>query len=430
MTQPVSIYLTYQTQASNWQQDKLVQVCDDDIYIYLDKAKPFSLRFIQKAGRQIEQLGIKQVKLSGENWQQDSQWAFALGFTCVGKLTNIEFTGSDLAINALNDKLAVYAWARDITNHTPSQLPPLQLAQAAINYLSAQAPAYVSTKLITGDELEKQGWVGTYNVGKGSINPPCLLELDFNPTQDVDAPVKACLVGKGITFDSGGYSIKSNAGMFDMKSDMGGAAVVAGALALAIRQGLKERVKLILCCAENMISSGAYKLSDILTYKNGVTCEVANTDAEGRIVLADGLLLAGESEPELIINAATLTGASVNATGGDYTALFALDQSLANKAKAVAEQTNEPLWQLPLELWHQDKCPSAFADTANSRTQKGGGAGGASNAAGFLSRFVANDGSGWLHFDLSAAYNGTCSSQWAAGATGLGIATIAGLLTD
>jgi PepB aminopeptidase len=124
-----------------------------------------------------------------------------------------------------------------------------------------------------------------------------LLELDFNPCKDDFAPVSACLVGKGITFDSGGYSLKSNAGMFNMKSDMGGAAVVAGALALAIRQGLNQRVKLILCCAENMISSDAYKLSDILTYKNGVTCEVANTDAEGRIVLADGLLLAAESGP-------------------------------------------------------------------------------------------------------------------------------------
>jgi len=209
---------------------------------------------------------------------------------------------------------------------------------------------------------------------------------------------------------------------------MGGAAVVAGALALAICQGLDKRVKLILCCAENMISSSAYKVSDILTYKNGVSCEIANTDAEGRIVLADGLLLAAQSNPELIIDAATLTGASVMATGGDYTALFSLDQHLAEQAKNIAQQVNEPLWQLPLELWHQDKCPSAFADTANSRTQKGGGAGGASNAAGFLSRFVPNEGKGWLHFDLSAAYNGSSDGYWAAGATGLGIATISELL--
>ena len=126
----------------------------------------------------------------------------------------------------------------------------------------------------------------------------------------------ACLVGKGITFDSGGYSMKSSAGMFDMKCDMGGAAVVAGALALAIEQGLTKRIKLFLCCAENMVSSYAYKLGDIITYKNGITMEVANTDAEGRIVLADGLLAAGETGAPVIIDAATLTGAAVGAMGG------------------------------------------------------------------------------------------------------------------
>ena len=177
-----------------------------------------------------------------------------------------------------------------------------------------------------------------------------------------------------------------------------------------------------------MISNNAYKLGDIITYKNGVTCEVANTDAEGRLVLADGLMAASENNPSLIIDAATLTGAAVMATGGDYTALFSLDSNAVNKAKSAAQNTAEPLWQFPLEPWHKDKCSSVFADTANSRTQKGGGAGGASNAAGFLSRFVENNGAGWLHFDLSAAYNASDSGLWAAGATGLGIATIAQLI--
>ncbi|WP_206483289.1 aminopeptidase PepB [Thalassotalea sp. G2M2-11] len=426
MTQVVSVELTFEQQTQDWQQDKLIQIVGDVVYIYLEKTQEHQLRQIQKAGRNIEKMGIAHARLVGQHWDIDSQWAFALGFTCVGKLCNIEFVGSNEEINQLNDKLAVYAWARDLTNHTPSQLPPEQLAKSVTDYLTAQAPAYVSAKLISGEELAQQGWLGVYNVGKGSTHSPCLLELDYNPTQDSDAPVKACLVGKGITFDSGGYSIKTSEGMFDMKSDMGGAAVVAGALALAIRQKLSHRVKLILCCAENMISSNAYKLSDIITYKNGVTCEVANTDAEGRLVLADGLLLAGESQPEMVIDAATLTGASVMATGGDYMALFALDSSLAHKAKLCAQCVQEPIWQLPLEPWHQEKCPSAFADTANSRTQKGGGAGGASNAAGFLSRFV--EPKGWLHFDLSSAYNGSGNELWAAGATGVGIATIAELI--
>jgi len=209
---------------------------------------------------------------------------------------------------------------------------------------------------------------------------------------------------------------------------MGGDAVVAGALALVIRNGLDKRIKLFLCCAENMINNDAYKLGDILTYKNGVTVEVANTDAEGRLVLADGLMAASATGAPLIIDAATLTGAAVMATGGNYTALFSLDNELSAHAANCAKKVSEPLYQLPLEDWHKDNCPSAFADTANSTTQKGGGAGGASNAAGFLSRFVENDGKGWLHLDLAAAYNGSANNLWATGATGISIATIAELL--
>jgi len=428
MTQVADILLCNSSCASGWQTGNLVQFVGDEICICLNKVPV--LRQIQKAARKIEKLGVKHARLKGDDWSQENQWAFALGFTSVDKLTNVEFTGDSLMVNALNDKLAVYAWSRDLTNQTPAQLYPLKLAELTSEYLKAQAPAHISSETISGDALLSRGWVGIYNVGKGSENAPCLLVIDYNPTGDENAPVSASLVGKGITFDSGGYSLKTSAGMFDMKSDMGGAAVVAGALALAIRQGLNKRVKLFLCCAENMISNNAYKLGDILTYKNGVTVEVANTDAEGRLVLADGLMAAAETGSPVIIDAATLTGAAVNATGGDYTALFALDQEYAEQAKQASYSVKEPIWQLPLEPWHQDNCPSAFANTANSRTQKGGGAGGASNAAGFLSRFVPNEGKGWLHFDLAAAYHGSANELWAAGGTGLGIATIAQLITD
>ena len=427
MTKTTNIILTNSPVSEGWQEDNPVQIFKNEIHICLKDDPQSSLREIQKAGRKIEGLGVETAKLTGELWTEESQWAFAMGFTCVGKLTNVGFTGDKA--QQLADKLAIFAWSRNLTNQTPSQLYPLKLAELASEYIKAQAPEYVSVEVISGEALQQAGWTGTYNVGKGSINPPCLMILDYNPTGDSQAPVAASLVGKGITFDSGGYSIKASAGMFDMKCDMGGAAVVAGALALAIKQGLDKRVKLFLCCAENMVSSHAYKLGDILTYKNGVTVEVANTDAEGRLVLADGLLAAAETECGLIINAATLTGAAMMATGGDYTALFGLDPELMEQAKSQAAKANEPVWQLPLERWHQDKCSSAFADTANSRTQKGGGAGGASNAAGFLARFVPNEGKGWLHMDLAAAYNGSANSLWAAGGTGQGIATIAALIS-
>ncbi|WP_413699380.1 hypothetical protein ACLKMH_18165 [Psychromonas sp. KJ10-10] len=136
--------------------------------------------------------------------------------------------------------------------------------------------------------------------------PPAMLQLDYNPTGDENAPVEFALVGKGITFDSGGYSLKPSAGMAIMKSDMGGAATLAGSLALAIVNGLQKRVKLYLCCAENLVSGNAFKLGDVITYKNGVTAEILNTDAEGRLVLADGLLAAQEDNPSRIIDADNL----------------------------------------------------------------------------------------------------------------------------
>ncbi len=427
---PVSITLTTSNLAQGWQQGKTLQITNDNITIYLPQDTAYRLRKLQMAARKIEKLDIEHALLTGDGWDESSQWAFALGFSCVNKLDAISFCGEPALVERLKNKLTIYAWSRDLTNQTPDELYPLKLAQLTTDYIKALAPEHVTTRLIQGEALKEQQWMGIYNVGKGSINEPCLLEVDFNPTADEKTQVAACLVGKGITFDSGGYSIKSNAGMFDMKCDMGGAAVVAGALALAITQGLDKRVKLYLCCAENMISNDAYKLGDIITYKNGVTCEVANTDAEGRLVLADGLMAASETGAPMIIDAATLTGAAVMATGGDYMALFALDSHAVEKAQASAKATGEAIWQLPLEPWHQDKCPSVYSDTANSRPVPGGGPGGASNAAGFLSRFVANDGAGWLHFDLAGAYNGTESGLWAAGTTGLGIATIADLISN
>lgn len=415
---------------NNWQVNAAVSFNDNEILIFVEDLAHLDLRKIQQAARKIEGLGVQTVKLVGDCWCALSQWAFAQGFSKVGKYVAIEFTGPTEVVKQLNDKQDVYAWSRDLINQTPSQLVPIGLAQSAANYLESIAPEAISYEIIKGEELEKQGWTGTYNVGKGSINPPAMLIVDFNPAKEVNAPVFTTLVGKGITFDSGGYSIKPSAGMFSMKCDMGGAATVTGALGLAIKSGLQKRVKLILCCAENMVSSHAYKLGDILTYKNGTTVEIANTDAEGRLVLADGLIAASEFKSEYIIDAATLTGAAMMATGGEYNALFALDQEVVDKAQAVAQKHNDPAWQLPLSAFHKNKCPSAFADTANSTTQKGGGAGGASNAAGFLARFVENEGKGWLHIDLSACYNEHGNALWAAGATGSGIATISGLLLE
>ncbi|MDN3653472.1 aminopeptidase PepB [Thalassotalea ponticola] len=429
MTQTAIVKLST-VKPSNWQANNPFSVHQDDIHIHITGGAADNLRSIQEAARKIESLGVASAKLVGDLWCEQSQWAFAQGFTKVGKLEAVEFTGSDAQVKYLTDKLSCYAWGRNLINQTPSDIVPESLCDSAASFLKTVAGDAISIEMIVGEQLAEQGWTGIYNVGKGSVNPPSMMIVDYNPSQNADQPVFATLVGKGITFDSGGYSIKPSAGMFSMKSDMGGAATVTAALALAIKSGLKKRVKLILCCAENMISSHAYKLGDVLSYKNGITVEIANTDAEGRLVLADGLIKASEFNSEMIIDAATLTGAAVMATGGEYNAIFALDQQLAQKTLVSAEQQADPAWQLPLAKFHQAKCPSAFADTANSTTQKGGGAGGASNAAGFLSRFVTNDAKGWVHIDLAACYNEQASSLWAAGATGSGIATISALLQN
>lgn len=171
-----------------------------------------------------------------------------------------------------------------------------------------------------------------------------------------------------------------------MKSDMGGAATVTGALAFAITRGLNKRVKLFLCCADNLISGNAFKLGDIIRYRNGKNVEVMNTDAEGRLVLADGLIDASAQHPELIIDMATLTGAAKTALGNDYHALFSFDDTLAGRLLTSAAQENEPFWRLPLAEFHRNQLPSNFAELNN--TGSAAYPAGASTAAGFLSHFV------------------------------------------
>lgn len=426
MAEVVQITLQQSAAADKWGKALFTPV-NDGFQIHLNNRD--TLRNVQKAARGLDNLGLTEVKLTGELWTSELQWAFYQGFCTAKKTGSVQFCGDETTQTELAHLTRCFGWAKNVTNQSPDELYPEQLAKSAAAFISSVAASgTVSSEILVDQQLLQANWNGLHAVGRGSARKPAMLILDYNPTGNADAVVSAALVGKGITFDSGGYSIKATEGMLTMKCDMGGAATVTAALALAILNGLNKRVRLVLCCAENLISSNAYKLGDIITYKNGTTVEIVNTDAEGRLVLADGLMCAAESGAALIIDAATLTGAAVTAVGGEYTALFALDKALAKKALAYAEAVQEPTWQLPLELWHQQQCPSAYADTANSRPVKGGGAGGASNAAGFLSRFVPDEGKGWLHFDLAAAFNNTNNAYWAAGATGQGIRTISATL--
>ena len=419
-----TIALSTSPAPSPFNPNSLISTSDTGVSVHLTGAN--DVRETQKAARLVSSLIHEHIAFVGQ-WSGLLQRVFvlALGRDDI----SVKWSTQDSTVNTqqLNQELMAIEFARNLVNQSPEDLSPESLAKQVAHHLEGLAPEHISAKHIVGDALVEFGWHGIFEVGRGSDRPPVLLELDYNPTGNPDAPVAVALVGKGITFDSGGYSIKSSEGMLDMKCDMGGAATVSAALSLAIMQQSQKRIRLYLCCAENLISGHAYKLGDVITYKNGVTVEIVNTDAEGRLVLADGLMAACEAQPGMIIDAATLTGAAVMAVGTDYNAIFTPQTELAHKLSLSGQKHAEPFWQLPLEPWHSEMCPSPFADTANSRPQKGGGAGGASNAAGFLARFVTPD-MPWLHLDLAGAYQRNASALKPAGASGMGVLSIAELL--
>ena len=426
MTEAMKITLSTQPADARWGEKATYSINNDGITLHLNGSDDLGL--IQRAARKIDGLGIKHVTLDGEGWDVDRSWAFSSGYKGSKGTRKIEWANLDAAAQKeLTSRLTIIDWVRDTINAPAEELGPEQLAQRAVDLLNKVAGDNVSYRITKGEDLREQNYMGIHTVGRGSERPPVLLALDYNPTGDKAAPVFACLVGKGITFDTGGYSLKQSAFMDSMKSDMGGAATITGALAFAITRGLNKRVKLYLCCADNMVSGNAFKLGDIIRYRNGKNVEVMNTDAEGRLVLADGLIDACAQKPELIIDMATLTGAAKTALGNDYHALFSFDDKLANRLLASAAAENEPFWRLPLAEFHRNQLPSNFAELNN--TASAAYPAGASTAAGFLSHFVENYREGWLHIDCSATYRKAAVEQWSAGATGLGVRTIANLLT-
>lgn len=425
MTDAMKITLSAQPADARWGEKALYSMNNEGITLHL--AGNDSVERIQRAGRKIDAQGIKHVALAGDGWDVEKSWAFWQGYRAPKNTGKVDWAVlSAEEQTELNSRLQVIDWVRHTINMPAEELSPGRLASRAVDLLCAVAGDHISYRITKGEDLREQNYMGLHTVGRGSDRAPVLLALDYNPTGNPDAPVYACLVGKGITFDTGGYSLKQSAFMDSMKSDMGGAATVTGALAFAITRGLNKRVKLYLCCADNMVNGNALKLGDIITYRNGKTVEVMNTDAEGRLVLADGLIDASAQKPELLIDCATLTGAAKTALGNDYHALFSFDDTLAGRLLASAAQEHEPFWRLPLAEFHRHQLPSNFAELNNVA----GAAypAGASTAAGFLSHFVENYRQGWLHIDCSATYRKSAVEQWSAGATGLGVRSIASLL--
>ncbi|WP_105102868.1 aminopeptidase PepB [Microbulbifer pacificus] len=428
MTAAMQVRLETTAAADHWGKNALLSFSDSEARIHATEATGGILVATQRGARRLDGMGVTAVVLAGDHWDLESRWAFWAGYYNPNRKSTLDWgVGEGEELRELEARKAASLWVREITNGTPENVFPRALAESAADMLQKLAPDAVSYRIVSGDELLEEGFMGIHNVGRGSVRGGAMLQLDYNPTGMDDAAVDICLVGKGITFDSGGYSIKPSAGMAHMKSDMGGAAMVSGGLALAIARGLKKRVKLYLCCAENLISGHAFKLGDIIRYKNGVTAEILNTDAEGRLVLADGLIAASEQNPRYILDAATLTGAAKMAVGRDYNSVLSLEDEMAEKVLSAARSENEKAWRLPLESFHLEQIPSGFAEIANVGVD---GSPGASTAAAFLARFVRDNGRGWVHIDLSGSYLPAPNDQWAQGAKGHGVRTIARFLLE
>lgn len=424
-TEKMNIALSTTAADARWGEKAILSSNEQGMTIHLTGGD--ALATIQRAARKVDGQGIRQVTLSGDGWDLEKSWAFWQGYRGPKGERSVDWAPlSDSDREELERRLNIIDWVRNVINQPAEELGPEQLARRAVDLISKYAGDAVSYRITKGEDLREQNYMGLHTVGRGSSRSPVLLALDYNPGGDENTPVYACLVGKGITFDTGGYSLKQSAFMDSMKSDMGGAATVTGALGLAIARGLKKRVKLYLCCADNMVSGNAFRLGDIIRYRNGKTVEVMNTDAEGRLVLADGLIDASQQQPELLIDAATLTGAAKTALGNDYHALFTFDDALAQELLNSAASENEAFWRLPLAEFHRTHLSSNFADLNN--IAGAAHTAGASTAAAFLSHFVSNYQQGWLHIDCSATYRKGAVEQWAAGATGLGVRTIARLL--
>ncbi len=298
--------------------------------------------------------------------------------------------------------------ARDLVNEPPNVLYPTAFAKRAGDL----SKLGVDVEILGEKDLKKLGMGALLAVGQGSARESHVVVMRWDGGKDGEAPV--CLIGKGVCFDTGGISLKPGEGMQDMKGDMGGAAAVVGAMhALAARKARVNVVGLI-GLVENMPDGNAYRPGDILTSMSGQTIEMINTDAEGRLVLADVLWYAKDRfKPKVMVNLATLTGAIMVALGQEHAGLFANDDDLANKLSAAGLATGEKVWRMPLNADYDKLIDSQFADMKNT----GGRYGGAITAAQFLQRFVGD--TPWAHLDVAGtamnSIKGDLNRSWGGG---------------
>ena len=309
--------------------------------------------------------------------------------------------------------------ARDWVNTPANLLYPESFAGQAADLVKGTP---ITVEVLDEKALTRGRYGGLLAVGGGSHRPPRLVRLSYRPR---GAKTHLALIGKGITFDTGGLNLKPGDGMYTMKSDMAGAAAVLAATNAIARLGLKISVTAYAALAENMPSGSAYRPSDVITQYGGKTVENGNSDAEGRIVMADALARAAEDEPDLIIDVATLTGACIVALGERTAGLMGNDDELADQILDAAETAGEPFWQLPIPAEIRPKLDSKVADLRSTSKDR---CGGASVAAAFLREFIP-EGTPWAHCDIAgpAFHDGAPYGYIAPGGTGFGVRTLIAL---
>jgi leucyl aminopeptidase len=339
----------------------------------------------------------------------------------VGKKTAKDDAVKD-AVHRAEVVCRAVALARDLVNTPPSDLHPVELAGVAEQEAKRTG---VTVEVLDHKALAKGGFGGITGVGQGSANPPRLVHLSYRGGGK--GGPKVALVGKGITFDSGGLSLKPAAAMEEMKSDMGGAAAVIAATAAVAELRLPVDLDAWVPMAENMPSGAAIRPSDVLVLRGGKTVEVNNTDAEGRLILADAIARACEDQPDIVIDAATLTGAQLVALGARTSGVMANDDALRASVVDAAGRAGEAMWPMPLPAELKKGLDSEVADLQNTGPREGG----MLTAGLFLQEFVA-EGVRWAHLDIAGpAYNGgTAYGYTPHGGTGAAVRTFVQVLED
>ncbi|MBA92632.1 MAG: leucyl aminopeptidase [Phyllobacteriaceae bacterium] len=319
---------------------------------------------------------------------------------------------------AVTRQAEAHRLTRDLVNTPAGDMGPSAL-EAAARDLAARHGASIT--VIAGDSLLDNNFPMIHAVGRAAADAPRLIDMQWGE----DGAPKVTLVGKGVCFDTGGLDIKPPSSMLNMKKDMGGAANVLGLADMLMGAGARIRLRVLIPAVENSIAGNAFRPGDILKSRQGLTVEIGNTDAEGRLVLADALTLAGEEAPDLLVDMATLTGAARVALGPDLPPFYTGDETLAAALADAARERADPLWRMPLWQPYDSDLASKVADLNNVTT---GGFAGSVTAALFLQRF-AGGAKSWVHFDIFA-WNPAARPHGPAGGEAQGIRALEKVITD